>query len=407
MKSGIVNGAVSLDGVDDYLAIQGLHYSSLGRFGAYHILLIKTTQADKEGFIFSFDRSEFFRLSTGNRDINVFDTPYFSLISGGNQHGIFGTTGGLANGDWVHLVASHKASSQEFKIYINGQLDTVETKGSVDGVGSEMTRYGFIGAGSEAKFFDSEHHDNYQGLIDDLRLYHHTLTDAEINGLYLSATTDSDTDGLSDLEESHLGTFANLADSDGDGLTDGEEVRGYPTLEYIEGNFTWEEALLDAESRGGHLATITTEEENNRAYALLPETVNAWLGGLDADVDGNFTWITDELWEYDGRDANLSNRVELDFHFPDFGSGQDDLILGGDASFLQDPTLYPILIIIACIDTAQNNQSGTAEYAQSLHLRDRFDMSLLWQTTVPNSNSWGRSIYLKIRKPVWFLQCSF
>ena len=396
VKSGIVNGAVSLDGVDDYLAIQGLHYSQPGEIQELTISCwIKTTQADKEGFIFSFDRSEFFRLSTGNRDINVFDTPYFSLISGGNQHGIFGTTGGLANGDWVHLVASHKASSREFKIYIDGQLDTVETKGSVDGVGSGMTRYGFIGAGSEAKFFDSEHHDNYQGLIDDLRLYHHTLSDAEINGLYLSATTDSDTDGLSDLEESHLGTFANLADSDGDGLTDGEEVKGYTSLEYIEGNFTWQEALLDAESRGGHLATITTEEENNRAHALLPETVNAWLGGLDADVDGNFTWITDELWEYDGRDANLSNRVELDFHFSDFGSGQNDLILSGDASFLQDPTLSPYsdhhrLRLVP----AQNNQFGTAEYAQSLHLRDGFDMSLLWQTTVPNSNSSGADQFI-------------
>ena len=175
-----------------------------------------------------------------------------------------------------------------------------------------------------------------------------------------------------------LGTFANLADTDGDGLTDGEEVKGYTSLEYIEGNFTWQEALLDAESRGGHLATITTEEENNRAHALLPETVNAWLGGLDADVDGNFTWITDELWEYDGRDANLSNRVELDFHFSDFGSGQNDLILSGDASFLQDPTLSPYsdhhrLRLVP----AQNNQFGTAEYAQSLHLRDGFDMSLL------------------------------
>ena len=46
------------------------------------------------------------------------------------------------------------------------------------------------------------------------------------------------------------------------------------------------EARLDAESRGGHLATITSAEENAFAYAALPESVNAWLGGLDADFDG-------------------------------------------------------------------------------------------------------------------------
>ena len=116
----------------------------------------------------------------------------------------------------------------------------------------------------------------YRGFIDDLRLYHRTLSDAEVASLYNSAVTDTDADGLSDLEESHLGTFANLADSDGDGLLDGEEVRGFHSYEYREGNFTWLEARLDAESRGGHLATITSAEENVRAYSILPGSVNAY-----------------------------------------------------------------------------------------------------------------------------------
>ena len=34
-----------------------------------------------------------------------------------------------------------------------------------------------------------------------------------------------------------------------------------------------------------------------------PDPVNAWLGGLDADFDGNFTWITDEVWEYENWEA--------------------------------------------------------------------------------------------------------
>ena len=87
-------------------------------------------------------------------------------------------------------------------------------------------------------------------MIDDLRLYHRTLSDAEVASLYNSAVTDTDADGLSDLEESHLGTFANRADSDGDGLLDGEEVRGFHSYEYR----TWLEARVDAESRG-HLNT--------------------------------------------------------------------------------------------------------------------------------------------------------
>ena len=125
--------------------------------------------------------------------------------------------------------------------------------------------------------------------------------------LYNLAVTDTDADGLSDLEESHLGTFANRADSDGDGLLDGEEVRGFHSYEYREGNFTWLEARLDAESRGGHLATITSAEENARAYGTMPESVNAWLGGLDADFDGNFTWISDEAWGYENWESGQPN----------------------------------------------------------------------------------------------------
>jgi len=43
------------------------------------------------------------------------------------------------------------------------------------------------------------------------------------------ATLDSDSDGLTDVEEQQLGTDLNKADTDGDGLVDGEEVNIYHT----------------------------------------------------------------------------------------------------------------------------------------------------------------------------------
>ena len=61
VENGKVNGSIQLDGLDDYLAIQGLHYSKPGEIQEITISCwIKTTQADKEGIIFSFDRSEVF-----------------------------------------------------------------------------------------------------------------------------------------------------------------------------------------------------------------------------------------------------------------------------------------------------------------------------------------------------------
>ena len=35
------------------------------------------------------------------------------------------------------------------------------------------------------------------------------------------------------------------------------------TYQIVEGDFTWHEAKADAEARGGHLATITSQNENN------------------------------------------------------------------------------------------------------------------------------------------------
>ena len=69
------------------------------------------------------------------------------------------------------------------------------------------------------------------------------------------------------------------------------------------------------------------------------------IGGLDADLDGNFTWISDEAWSYEGRDANLSNRVHHHFDFSDLDRGLDKLNLIGDASFYRIK-LYRLTLII-------------------------------------------------------------
>src|SRR5210317_1305631 len=44
-------------------------------------------------------------------------------------------------------------------------------------------------------------------------------------------------------------------DTDGDGLTDNFESQRY-VYQMVNGSFTWEQAKLDAESRGGHLAIV-------------------------------------------------------------------------------------------------------------------------------------------------------
>ncbi len=62
----------------------------------------------------------------------------------------------------------------------------------------------------------------------------------------------------------------------------------------------WNEAEAYCESLGGHLATITSDEEQAKLEELLIiGTKNAyWLGASDSNYDGNWQWITNEEFSY-------------------------------------------------------------------------------------------------------------
>lgn len=118
-------------------------------------------------------------------------------------------------------------------------------------------------------------------------------------------TTDRDNDGILDAYETDTGTFVSATDTgsdptdpdtDGDGRLDGDEV--YPFV-LVDGTFTWEQARLDAESRGGHLATIAgAVEDAGMQLKFSNETFfPKWLGGSDTTSEGAFEWITGEVFD--------------------------------------------------------------------------------------------------------------
>ena len=68
----------------------------------------------------------------------------------------------------------------------------------------------------------------------------------------------------------------------------------------IEGKFSWQEAKADAESRGGHLATITNIEEDRIIGELVYTSgdTSYWLGATDEQTEGEWRWVTGESWNY-------------------------------------------------------------------------------------------------------------
>ena len=115
--------------------------------------------------------------------------------------------------------------------------------------------------------------------------------------------SDSDGDGLSAYEEAvTYGSNPLLSDSDGDGLTDEWEV-GRGSFSIIDGSFTWSQARVDAQARGGDLACFATAARWNRCLEILGANAldnhtGLWIGASDALVEGTWTWVNGEPFTF-------------------------------------------------------------------------------------------------------------
>jgi len=91
---------------------------------------------------------------------------------------------------------------------------------------------------------------------------------------------------------------------------------------------SWAEADAEAKNLswnglGGHLATITSQEENDFIYSIMPNgAYTYWLGGTQTDLSGGmdegWEWTTGEAWDYTNWNAGEPN--------DDLGRSQDSLV---------------------------------------------------------------------------------
>ena len=102
---------------------------------------------------------------------------------------------------------------------------------------------------------------------------------------------------------------------------------------------TWEQAKAYCDSVGGHLATVTSETENELCYALFEESgvSNCYLGGEDLEIDGDWNWVTGEAWEYnschEGEPTGKEQNVLA--YWDNYGNGfWDDIASGQSAVFM-------------------------------------------------------------------------
>ncbi len=141
------------------------------------------------------------------------------------------------------------------------------------------------------------------------------------------------------------------------------------------GGVSWFDAEAAAEAEGGHLATITSAEENAFIYDLIdedsslwlqtvsPRSLGPWLGGLQPDgspePDGNWQWVTGEPflylnWEASRPDDSFDYQDKLHFLGPYVSGGVpwgdewndldgQDLLVSYVVEFVPEPATMSLL----------------------------------------------------------------
>lgn len=189
------------DGTDDYAYIKNLNYGGGSTISELTILVWMKTiiigsntgdgsvESSQWAFL-DFDRSEVFNFYIEPGGQLKFSG--YSSNSGGlpQYYDIGAGTGTLFNDFDYHLVGiTFSVANQEIKFYGDGQLlRTITANGSMTALGAGLTRYGFIGDGSEAESENSSRNQNYyQGNIGAIMFYDDkVLTLEEIQNIYNS-----------------------------------------------------------------------------------------------------------------------------------------------------------------------------------------------------------------------------
>ncbi len=214
------NHGLDFDGNNDYVAIQNFNYSTSGIPEVTVEVWIKTSDPGAQ-IIASYDRSDYWRLGVGSTGAGVGKVSWSVRTNSGILD--FGGNITVNDGVWHHIAAVYDNGTAS--IYVDGVLDATASMGSTMGTGS--TRFGFIGTGSEASFYNGPRGPNswFQGQIDEFRIWDaaRTLTDIQSDmnrcltgsepnlDLYYQIEDGTGSTSITDIANSNTGNLFNMS----------------------------------------------------------------------------------------------------------------------------------------------------------------------------------------------------
>ena len=173
--------ALQFDGTNDYVALN-MNYNTAGQ-----IPLITVEAWVKTSFVGSsytdnwaivdFDRSEYFNLYVRGDNGEV----GFSTTDNTPSTDDFYSGVSVNDGNWHHIAAVYDGADKI--IYVDGvEVSRKVNAHGGNNLGTGLTRYGFIGDGSEATTLNgSRNNIYYNGAVDEVRIWNSVRTPSEIN----------------------------------------------------------------------------------------------------------------------------------------------------------------------------------------------------------------------------------
>jgi hypothetical protein len=178
--AGKVKEGIEFPGtVDDYISVKNHYYEADDIEGIALAAWVKTAE---RGMIASWDRSEFFRFAVGDDQLdNMTFVAFDTCCAIHDWHGETEVT----DDNWHHVCAMFDGGAGKKRIYVDGKLDAeIDAPHAV--MGKVVTRYGFIGIGSEAGDFDAATGPTwaFKGIMDEFLLYDRGLTETEVGQIF-------------------------------------------------------------------------------------------------------------------------------------------------------------------------------------------------------------------------------
>ena len=170
------------------------------------------------------------------------------------------------------------------------------------------------------------------------------------------------------------------------------------TYQLLGASRTWHEMKAYCESIGGHLACITSAEEDAFLFSYLKQygRPSTYFGFTDEGHEGQWTWVTGEPVGYTNWHDGEPNNLDFDEHwanyYSDFSNGQwNDAPVSSAQNFFCEWDSSDLYIPVAMIQLASNSASipvgGRMKISSTLQPSNASNKTITWSSSNNNTAS--------------------